>query len=151
MKRAFIVVCAAVVMFLMVGYAQSHEVNTGWLPWTQPDGTSFIGRAWGNEFAMSWETPDGYRFERDVRTGWCCYAELDEEGEPRPGRWKVGIDSPEVHGISKGLEQTPARKAAIEEEMRRMGFLSPKGRRSGKMALGSLHLPGPRLVRCTCS
>ena len=46
----------------------------------QPDGTTFVAHAWGDEFESNRETADGYVFVYG-RDGWYYYAELDAKGE----------------------------------------------------------------------
>ena len=54
--RAFL----AIMMLVVWSQAHAVPVDTGFIEWTQPDGMTFIGRAWGDEFAMDFETVDGY-------------------------------------------------------------------------------------------
>ncbi|TLN02978.1 hypothetical protein FDZ74_14980, partial [bacterium] len=69
---------------------------------TQPDGTSFPARQWGDEWLNGFETAEGYTILRES-DGWWAYATLDAGGALAPalqssgqaGRRLVGSDSPE--------------------------------------------------------
>ncbi|WP_435177955.1 M6 family metalloprotease domain-containing protein [Halorussus sp. AFM4] len=59
---------------------------------TQPDGTEFRARQWGNEFNHGWETKAGYTITQGS-DGWWMYAELDA-GEIVPTDRRVAVDDP---------------------------------------------------------
>jgi hypothetical protein len=79
--------------------------DTGMITLQQPDRTEFIGRIWGDEFFWWAETEDGYRFVQSG-DGWYYYAELDEDGEFTPSKYKVGIDSPPESSFQLARTQT---------------------------------------------
>ena len=83
-----------------------------WGEVTQPDGTTFVYHAWGDEFGGNRETADGYAFVYGS-DGWAYYAELDSRGEYRASTHKVGIDDPSSNGIPKNLQRSAARIAEI--------------------------------------
>lgn len=85
--------------------------DTGFITWTQPNGTTFIARSWGDEYFYWMETDDGYRITK-AEDGWYYYAKLDNRGEFAPSNHKVGIDYPLPK--SKGLERSNKRKQEIE-------------------------------------
>ncbi|MCD6333967.1 MAG: hypothetical protein J7M27_01370 [Candidatus Latescibacteria bacterium] len=70
MKRARLFLCAFALLLLNALPARSDEFRIGWQGWTQPDGTTFIAQAYGNKFAMDWETLDRWdiREWRRVKT-----------------------------------------------------------------------------------
>lgn len=81
--------------------AASNVVRT----FTQPNGTSFALRLWGDEFANGWETVGGRTVVLDESSGFWCYAELDATGMLTSSRQKVGID-PEPALIEDHLRPT---------------------------------------------
>lgn len=98
------------------------EISTGrvhaivvdeWVPFTQPDGTTFTAHIVSDEVAGSMFTGDGYAFVYNDTDGYSYYAELDAQGEYRASAAKVGIDDPATYGIPKNLQRSAARKAEI--------------------------------------
>ena len=76
---------------------------------TQPDGTTFNARAWGDEWLNGYETLDGYTIQQETAGGWWVYARLQVDGtfNPTTGSQpvlRVGIDAP--LGLAK--HQRPA-------------------------------------------
>ena len=69
---------------------------------TQPDGTTFQARQWGDEWFHRWETEEGYTivFDEDLKS-W-TYAELNNSGKLASSLKRVGIDKV-TDGISKHL------------------------------------------------
>jgi M6 family metalloprotease-like protein len=86
--------------------------DTGVITWTQPNGITFVGRTWGDEFFNWSETIDGYRYVMG-NSGWYYYATLDSRGEFASTQFRVGIDSPPP--TSYKLERTQARIDAIRQ------------------------------------
>ncbi len=87
---------------------------------TQPDGTGFRARMWGDEWAHGWETEDGYTIIKNTSTGWWVYAERDHTtGRLKPSPFTVGVDIPpfarhlrplmEGTGKMKGVADIPKR------------------------------------------
>jgi immune inhibitor A len=60
---------------------------------TQPDGTGFLARQWGDEWAHGWETEAGYSIVRDPAGGW-TYGALGADGELVATASVVGVDPP---------------------------------------------------------
>ncbi len=50
---------------------------------TQPDGSKFTARQWGDEWSNGFETLDGYTILR-TQDGWWAYADLDADGKLVP-------------------------------------------------------------------
>lgn len=48
---------------------------------SQPDGTTFKARQWGDERMHGWETVDGHTIVKDEATGYWYYATVDNKGE----------------------------------------------------------------------
>ena len=88
-----------------------------WGEVTQPDGTTFVYHAWGDEFGGNRETADGYAFVYGS-DGWAYYAELDARGEYVASPYKVGIDDPAKIGIPKHLrtQRSAVRQAELDAE-----------------------------------
>ncbi len=96
----------AVLTFALFGSLWATNVDTGWIKYTQPNGVTFIGRTWGNEFEHFRETKDGYRFVLNPDDGYYYYARLGAKGDYEASPLKVAIDVPQ--GIPKGLERSVA-------------------------------------------
>jgi M6 family metalloprotease-like protein len=65
---------------------------------TQPDGTSFTARQWGDEWTNGFETGDGYSILQ-MDDGWWVYARLQADGSLGPSlsaapARRVGVDQP---------------------------------------------------------
>ncbi len=84
----------------------SAPFDTGMSLLQQPNGVTFTGRIWGDEFIYWAETQDGYRF---VQSGdeWYYYATLNVQGEYTATTYKVGIDTPPASSYQ--LARTQAR------------------------------------------
>jgi M6 family metalloprotease-like protein len=57
---------------------------------TNPDGTEFAVRGWGNQFAAVFETLDGYTVVKDPESGYYQYATVSEDGDLLPSGVSVG-------------------------------------------------------------
>lgn len=68
--------------------------DKGFQQYFQPNGISFIGRAWGDEFLNWLETGDGYTVVIGS-DNYFYYATLDRRGEFIASTKKVGIDKPD--------------------------------------------------------
>ena len=114
MKRTTIFITTLIVscfIFHYTGFAVN--IDTGWVKREQPDGTFFIGKEWGDEFGMKYETYDGYRYVYNFKTKSYHFAKLNERGGYTSSPWKVGIDNPISNGIVKYLERSPERQAEM--------------------------------------
>ncbi len=60
---------------------------------TQPDGTSFDARQWGDELSNGWETRDGVTVVRDAATGRWSYAVHADDGSLTASALVVGVDA----------------------------------------------------------
>ncbi|RKY83615.1 hypothetical protein DRQ11_12790 [candidate division KSB1 bacterium] len=117
MKRLFLF-CNFLVLFLSAARANASHFDSGWIQYRQPNGVTFIGREWGDEFAYWCETKDGYRFVKNYDDGYYYYAALGPDGDFQPSRYKVGIGDPVKARIPKHLERSPSREAEIEASIK---------------------------------
>ncbi|MBC8479640.1 MAG: M6 family metalloprotease domain-containing protein, partial [FCB group bacterium] len=100
---------ATVILCLCFLYADT--VSPDYHQFTQPDGSTFWGRGYGDEFYSISETRDGYTFIHAVNSegrSAYYYVSLDADGVFIQSELQVGIDDPDLAGISKGLRETPA-------------------------------------------
>ena len=79
------------VLVLLTTNVLAAPFDTGFIEWTQPSGTPFIARVWGDEFFSWMETQDGYRVVRGSG-GWYYYAMLDAEGDFTATQLRVAVD-----------------------------------------------------------
>ena len=102
-------------LLLSLGSGASASYINVWGEATQPDGTTFVYHAWGDEFGGNRETADGYVFVYGS-DGWYYYAELDARGEYEASPYRVGIDDPAEIGIPKHLrtQRSAVRQAEID-------------------------------------
>jgi M6 family metalloprotease-like protein len=79
------------------------------LTFTQPDGTKFDVRAWGDQNNARFETVDGFEIVRDPVTGYFHYATTTpERDELRATPARVAIDAPQPLSLSQGPLLAPA-------------------------------------------
>ena len=137
---------------LSVGRVQAKTVDQV-VPFTQPDGTIFSARVFGDELEINWVTADGYAFVDSPADDYLYYAELDSEGEYRASSAKVGIDDPATHGIEKYLQRSEARRAALQAERVARGFvrLPQKEGATGKEGAGVPRYGAPAHAPCTAA
>ena len=104
-------------MYLMLGFLLISVVgfpvtaayhDTGMRTWSQPDGTKFQARTWGDEFYHWMETKDGYRIVRGDDQ-WFYYATLGKEGQYLASEYQVGLDTPPAESYK--LERSASWKA----------------------------------------
>lgn len=113
MKHFYYVVALTVVFVLLPStLLQAAPFDSGFIQWTQPDNTTFVARAWGDEFFWWMETDDGNRIVQGAGD-WFYYATLDENGEFAPSEARVGIDSPPPESYK--LERSASRIAEIQQ------------------------------------
>jgi len=93
MKLSNLIVKVVIVFLFLFNFLFGNVFVTENVVYEQPNGVTFIGKAWGDEFLFMMETNDGYRFVKDA-DGWYYYAELDSSGMFTAGNLKVGIESP---------------------------------------------------------
>jgi len=109
----FLLVVPLILVFaILPNTMQAAPFDSGFIVWAQPNSTTFVARAWGDEFFWWMETSDGYRIILGDG-GWYYYATLDERGEFAPTNARVGIDSPPSGSYQ--LERSASRIAEIEQ------------------------------------
>lgn len=113
MKRQILL--GVLLVFLSQQNLEAHYTDSGWINFTQPDETSFVGRGWGDEFEFQWETQEGYRIVMDYKIGFWCYANLNVKGDYAPSEYIVGKHNPSIAGIPKHLLRSPF----CQEEIRK--------------------------------
>src|SRR5215207_2587166 len=72
--------------------------------------------AWGDEFYVRYETPDGYAAMLDPTLGLYTYARLEDGRYVSSG---VPVSQPPPVGLDKHLQETPAVRAAQSSRKRR--------------------------------
>ncbi len=122
MKSRYALLWVLIALGSSAGHVQAKTVNQV-VPFTQPDGTIFGARVFGDELEINWVTADGYAFVDSPTDDYLYYAELDSKGEYRASRAKVGIDDPATHGIEKHLQRSDARRAALQAERIARGYV----------------------------
>ena len=90
---------ALVCAFLFTGRAEASPASPVVITLTQPDGSTFSARAWGDEWNNGVETVDGYSIVR-TPAGWWAYAALQADGSLAPALagtqpLLVGIHAPD--------------------------------------------------------
>lgn len=101
-----------VVILFAVAPAQAAPANPNYFPITQPDGTSFLARQWGDEWNHGFETADGYSIIQDSGSGYWVYASTAETGSLAPATVNgnlliVGRDQPV--GLKTGVRPAEMR------------------------------------------
>ena len=113
MKR--LVLFAVLPLFALWQNVSAHYTDSGSIDFVQPDGTSFVGRGWSDEFEYQWETVDGYRIALDPSSGFWSYATLSAKGDYAPSEYVVGKHDPVAAAIPKRLQ----RSEACQDEIRK--------------------------------
>jgi hypothetical protein len=122
-----IFICTFLFLVTLSFYVFAVTTDTGIIEWKQPNGVTFMGRAWGDEFRFYMETDEGYRFIKNYVDGYYYYAVLDENGEFAPSEYKVGIDQPfaesyQLEPSAAYLEQVEDARAAFTAQVREAGL-----------------------------
>ena len=73
--------------------AAAHPVRPTVLSFTQPDGTTFQGKIYGDEFYRIKATIQGHAIVQD-EDGWWCYAQFDHEGNRTSSGYRIGENAP---------------------------------------------------------
>src|SRR3972149_6915701 len=69
----------------------------------QPNGISFLGRHFIDEFGKYYQTEEGYLFSYNSQDGYHYYIVIDGSGNLMRSEFKVGIDNPRMHGIRNDI------------------------------------------------
>lgn len=73
-------IAAAIFCFTAVTQAQAAPAAPTDFPLTQPDGSIFQARQWGDEWSHGYETVEGYSILNDPASGTWVYASVDTQG-----------------------------------------------------------------------
>ncbi len=101
-RRIFIITGAllsgCILALLFITHAQASPAAPVDIPLTQPDGTIFTARQWGDEWNNGYESVEGYSILQ-MEDGWWVYAAAQADGGWGPAldagqARRVGIDSP---------------------------------------------------------
>ena len=109
-----IIILLTTICIMIINGLYADYIGTGAIEWTQPEGTTFIAKLWGDEFEHWMETDDGYRIVKGSGKFY-YYAQLDSSGEFTPSSYKVGIDVPLASAYQ--LDRSESRKAEIEAQI----------------------------------
>ncbi len=114
MKQKIIVSILAVLLSFP---ALSAPARKGVVLLSQPDGTVFSARMYGDEFMKITTTADGDAVAQD-KDGWWCYAYYNAEGRKVSSGHRVGSDVPaDVRAASRAI---PYGKLSADAERKRM-------------------------------
>jgi hypothetical protein len=100
----------------IASYGYAGYYDTGFIQFRQPDGTSFMGREYGDEFIFYSETTEGNRYVR-LTTGWNYYAIPSVDGDLVSSGLRVGIDAPPpaaYHAVYSGNRLTAIQNRRVE-------------------------------------
>ncbi|MCE2448350.1 MAG: hypothetical protein J4F35_08200 [Candidatus Latescibacteria bacterium] len=122
---------------IIEGYSPSIAMvyDTGWVIREQPNGTTFLGREWGDEFLSFSETRDGFRYEIDPSTGYFHYKIRNSSGDLIRSPLKVGIDDPTRLNILKHLDLNSKRYKEVKRDMRALGYLVDDNNSNGERSI----------------
>ena len=95
--------------------ASARPARTGMYTFYQPDGTSFQGRCYGDEFYKIKTTSEGCAIVQG-EDGWWCYAEFDAEGARKSSGYHVGgIVPSNVLGNSRSIPYHKIKENALRK------------------------------------
>lgn len=95
MKRTILFFVVVVSALTMLTHAYATYFDTGWMEFHQPNGISFIGRMWGDEWDYTFQTKEGYAFDKNSIDGYYYFAQSQRDGVYQLSNLRVGIDVPE--------------------------------------------------------
>jgi|GEM_PF-2133319 len=79
---------------ILASVSYATYLDTGWVEFKQPNGVTFIGRMWGDEWNYTFQTQDGYPFDKNFSDGYYYYALSEMDGAYRLSGLKVGVNAP---------------------------------------------------------
>lgn len=106
---------------------------------TQPDGTTFIARLTGDEFAHVLKTMDGAAIIQD-EDGWYCYAFFENDATLHSSGYRVGANTPGM--ITAAARQIPVE--ALQEKASRARKFYQMGRGVAPASLPATKTPAKR-------
>lgn len=105
------VVCILWSIMLHTSFAINEEY--GVKRYFQPNGVSFLGRHFADEFGHFYQTPEGYLFAYNEQDKNYYYVFIDGSANLLRSQFKVGIDDPERCGIRKDIFNSPEWHAKV--------------------------------------
>jgi hypothetical protein len=95
--------------------------DSGFIQFQQPNGTTFIGREYGDEFIFYRETPEGYRYVQGV-DAWYYYAIVNAEGNLVASTIRVANDPAPAYAYraeftGQKLAEIQARRSEFEAQV----------------------------------
>ncbi|MDZ7305415.1 MAG: hypothetical protein ONB44_25120 [candidate division KSB1 bacterium] len=81
-------------VLVWVTLAWATYFDTGWVEFRQPNGVTFVGRMWGDEWDYTFQTKDGYPFDKNSADGYYYFALSQRDGVYQLSNLRVGIDAP---------------------------------------------------------
>lgn len=105
---------SVIILFFLASIVLAGQFDTGFRQLSQPNGVTFVGREWGDEFFHWAETQDGYLYVR-APNWWYYYAMLDARAEFAASSSRVGIDPAPASAYM--LQRTQSRINAINAQI----------------------------------
>ena len=129
----------AVLMLLSVTLQTSFAINEeyGVKRYYQPNGASFLGRDYADEFGHYYQTAGGYLFAYNEQDRHYYYVVIDASGNLLSSQFKVGIDDPGRHGIRKDIFNSSEWRAKVARA-RGVGNDPGAFKRSGPATISSV-------------
>lgn len=112
MKKVYSVFSTFSFVLLLSASIFAVYYDSGYIEFQQPNGTTFIGREWGDEFLFQKQTQDGYHYVL-ASDGWYYYALPDDSLGFVASNDTVGINPPPVE--SYNIQLSAAYMAKIEQ------------------------------------
>jgi M6 family metalloprotease-like protein len=109
-----IIVC---VLLSAVAHLQAAVYTGLQVTYTQPDGSTFEVRLWGDEFSVHTETTDGWTIIQDANQWW-SYATSDGNGGITASNVRIGLGDPNTLRVAKHLKQSTAQRSATRVAQR---------------------------------
>jgi hypothetical protein len=116
-----IFLAAMLLTVFLSNLSHANYTDSGWIRFKQPDGTTFIGRIFGDEFEFQNVTKEGYAFEKNSEDGFYYYAKGVEVNRYILSNLKVGLEKASGIDVEKNLKV-------------RMDFMYPEVPTVGKAA-----------------
>lgn len=134
-------VLIAFALSVQISFAINEEYETK--RYFQPNGASFLGKHFVDEFGGYYVTTDGFTFAYNESDKNFYYLMMNSSGDLVRSKFKVGLDDPEINGISKGVLISPALRAkttGLGEQRSVSGGLNKAGPNVATSAPSSVNL-----------
>ncbi|MGA9364629.1 MAG: right-handed parallel beta-helix repeat-containing protein [Bacteroidota bacterium] len=140
MKTAMKIFAACLLCGIMLHSSFAIDEEYGVKRYSQPNGFSFLGRHFVDEFGAYYQTPEGYLFACSGDDEYYYYVSIDATGNLLRSQFKVGIDDPERHGIRRDIFDSPEWRARVARA-RGWGNDPRALRKSGPATISSVPSP----------